>query len=123
MDLRLLRYMLAVPAMPWCRVKYLQRQAMRGILPEPVRRRRKTILRGDPVWDTLKGSKLPDLGVCPANPSVCILQAGSGISRPGPNIFSPRLRSPRLGLLVPKQTGKLRLSRSEEMNPWKRPEE
>jgi asparagine synthase (glutamine-hydrolysing) len=61
MDLPLVRYMLAVPAMPWCRVKYLQRQAMRGILPEPVRRRLKTILRGDPVWDRLRGSKLPDL--------------------------------------------------------------
>jgi len=60
-DLRLLRYMLAVPAMPWCRVKYLQREVMRGILPEPVRRRRKTILRGDPVWEMLRGSKLPDL--------------------------------------------------------------
>ena len=60
-DLRLLRYMLAVPAMPWCRVKYLQREAMRGILPEPVRRHRKTMLRGDPVWDMLRGSKLPAL--------------------------------------------------------------
>jgi len=64
-DLRLLRYMLSVPAMPWCRVKYLQRQAMRGILPEPVRRRLKTILRGDPVWDMLRGSKLPDLACAP----------------------------------------------------------
>jgi asparagine synthase (glutamine-hydrolysing) len=61
-DLRLLRYMLAVPAMPWCRVKYLQRQAMRGVLPELVRRRPKTILRADPGWDMLRGSRLPDLG-------------------------------------------------------------
>ncbi len=60
-DLRLLRYMLAVPAMPWCRIKHLQRQAMRGILPEPVRRRPKSTPRGDSEWDVLRGSMLPDL--------------------------------------------------------------
>lgn len=62
-DLRLLRYMLAVPAMPWCRDKYLQRQAMRDILPDPVRYRPKTILKSDPVWDILKASKLPYPGL------------------------------------------------------------
>jgi asparagine synthase (glutamine-hydrolysing) len=39
MDLRVLRYLLAVPAVPWCRDKYLLRTAMRGLLPEPVLRR------------------------------------------------------------------------------------
>ncbi len=70
-DLRLLRYMLAVPAMPWCRVKYLQRQAARGLLPEPVRHRLKTFLRGEPTWDALKGSKLPALA-CPAKTQVYV---------------------------------------------------
>jgi asparagine synthase (glutamine-hydrolysing) len=71
-DLRLLRYMLAVPAMPWCRVKYLQREAMRGILPELVRCRRKKTLQGDPAWDRLKGSKLPDLA--------CVAQSQTYVS-------------------------------------------
>ncbi len=35
-DLRVLRYMLAVPAVPWCDQKYLLRRAMRGVLPPPV---------------------------------------------------------------------------------------
>ena len=34
-DLRLLRYMLAVPAIPWSREKYLFRRAMNGVLPAP----------------------------------------------------------------------------------------
>jgi asparagine synthase (glutamine-hydrolysing) len=42
MDLRILRYFLAVPAIPWCRDKYLLRRAMKGRLPEPVLRRPKT---------------------------------------------------------------------------------
>jgi asparagine synthase (glutamine-hydrolysing) len=50
-DLRLLRYMLAVPAIPWARDKYLLRRAMRGILPDPVLRRPKSPLSGDPRWE------------------------------------------------------------------------
>jgi asparagine synthase (glutamine-hydrolysing) len=40
-DLRLLRYMLAVPPVPWCRVKYLLRRSMVGLLPDQVLRRPK----------------------------------------------------------------------------------
>ncbi len=43
-DLRLLRYMLSVPALPWCRRKYLLRRAMRNILPDEVVRRDKAPL-------------------------------------------------------------------------------
>lgn len=42
LDLELLRFLLAVPALPWCRSKYLLRRAMRGALPLEVLRRRKT---------------------------------------------------------------------------------
>jgi asparagine synthase (glutamine-hydrolysing) len=51
LDLRLLRYMLAVPVVPWCREKYLVRRAMRGILPDQVLRRSKSPLSGDPRWE------------------------------------------------------------------------
>jgi asparagine synthase (glutamine-hydrolysing) len=50
-DLRLLRYMLAVPAVPWCDQKYLLRRAMRGVLPVPVLRRPKSPLVGAPQWE------------------------------------------------------------------------
>ena len=101
-DLRLLRYMLAVPAIPWCRVKYLECQAMRGILPKPVRRRLKTTLRDDLVWDTLKGSKLPESGMRGENPSVRIASPDSGIGRPGPNIVLQGSSASRIGFLVAK---------------------
>ena len=40
-DLRMLRFLLAVPALPWCRSKHLLRRAMRGVLPRAVLRRGK----------------------------------------------------------------------------------
>jgi asparagine synthase (glutamine-hydrolysing) len=58
-DLRLLRYMLAVPVVPWCREKYLIRRAMRGILPDQVLRRSKSPLSGDPQWEAVRN-------LCPA---------------------------------------------------------
>jgi asparagine synthase (glutamine-hydrolysing) len=47
-DIRLLRYLLAVPALPWCRVKYLIRRAMRRSLPKAVLRRPKAPLDPNP---------------------------------------------------------------------------
>ena len=41
MDLRLLRFLLIVPPIPWCRGKYLLRRSMQGKLPEAVLRRPK----------------------------------------------------------------------------------
>jgi asparagine synthase (glutamine-hydrolysing) len=41
LDLRMLRFLLAVPPLPWCKQKYLLRRAMRGVLPESVLRRAK----------------------------------------------------------------------------------
>jgi asparagine synthase (glutamine-hydrolysing) len=51
-DVRLVRYLLRVPAMPWTTEKTLLRVAMRGILPEPILRRRKAPLAGNP-WAAL----------------------------------------------------------------------
>jgi len=49
LDQRLLRFLLRLPPVPWCMDKLLVREAMRGLLPEAVRLRRKTPLRGDPL--------------------------------------------------------------------------
>jgi asparagine synthase (glutamine-hydrolysing) len=48
-DQRLLRFLLRVPPVPWCMNKELLREAMRDLLPEEVRVRKKTPLRGDPL--------------------------------------------------------------------------
>ena len=65
-DLRLLRYMLSVPAIPWCRAKHLERRAMSGVLPDPVLRRPKSPLTSDPAWQHARHSGFPPLRPAPA---------------------------------------------------------
>ncbi len=48
-DLRLVNFLLALPALPWCSDKELLREAARGILPDAVRLRRKSPLIADPL--------------------------------------------------------------------------
>jgi asparagine synthase (glutamine-hydrolysing) len=48
LDLRLLRFLLAVPAMPWCRNKLLMRLWGKGRLPAATLGRRKTTLHAYP---------------------------------------------------------------------------
>ena len=48
-DLRLVNFLLALPTVPWCCDKELLRLAARGVLPDPVRLRRKSPLLADPV--------------------------------------------------------------------------
>jgi asparagine synthase (glutamine-hydrolysing) len=65
LDLRLLRYMLAVPAIPWCRSKYLIRQAMHGILPAAILRRPKSPLARDPWVECVEDQGLARLVPAP----------------------------------------------------------
>jgi asparagine synthase (glutamine-hydrolysing) len=53
-DLRLLGFLLALPALPWCSDKELLRQAARGVLPDAVRLRRKSPLIADPLTALLQ---------------------------------------------------------------------
>ena len=48
-DLRLLEFLMALPALPWCSDKELLREAARGILPDAVRLRRKSPLLAEPL--------------------------------------------------------------------------
>jgi asparagine synthase (glutamine-hydrolysing) len=47
-DIRVVRFLLTVPGIPWCRDKYLIRTALRGRIPEPVLMRPKAPLPGLP---------------------------------------------------------------------------
>jgi asparagine synthase (glutamine-hydrolysing) len=58
MDLRVLRYLLAVPALPWCRAKYLLRRSMRGILPKSILRRPKSGLPCATIMERVRGAGL-----------------------------------------------------------------
>jgi asparagine synthase (glutamine-hydrolysing) len=53
-DLRLVDFLLSLPALPWCSDKELLREAGRGILPDEVRLRRKTTLPMDPALALLQ---------------------------------------------------------------------
>jgi asparagine synthase (glutamine-hydrolysing) len=53
-DVRLARYLLAVPVVPWCTDKTLLRESLRGTVPEEVRQRRKTPLAIDPLRPSLR---------------------------------------------------------------------
>jgi asparagine synthase (glutamine-hydrolysing) len=48
-DLRVLAFLLSLPALPWCSDKELLRQAGRGVLPDAVRLRKKSPLIRDPI--------------------------------------------------------------------------
>jgi len=65
-DLRLVRFLLAVPAVPWCREKYLIRTALKGILPEAVRLRPKAPLAGFPYLERPRRALVPMLPVLSA---------------------------------------------------------
>jgi asparagine synthase (glutamine-hydrolysing) len=52
-DVRLLTFVLAIPAIPWCDQKELLRCALSGLVPDTIRLRPKTPLQGDPVRASL----------------------------------------------------------------------
>jgi asparagine synthase (glutamine-hydrolysing) len=61
LDLRLLQYMLALPAMPWCRNKLIIRRSMRAALPDAVLRRQKASMPGSPDFNRVLACGLPRL--------------------------------------------------------------
>jgi asparagine synthase (glutamine-hydrolysing) len=61
LDLRLLEYMLALPAMPWCRDKLIIRRSMRTALPRDVLRRKKATIPVSPDFKRVLASGLPRL--------------------------------------------------------------
>lgn len=66
LDVRLMRFLLAVPAVPWCREKYLIRTSLRGVLPEAVRLRPKSPMPGLPHVLRARESSKPILPSVPA---------------------------------------------------------
>jgi asparagine synthase (glutamine-hydrolysing) len=58
-DLRLVRYVLSLPALPWCSDKELLRRSMGGMLPDEVRLRRKRPIVTDLLMAFYRSSKKP----------------------------------------------------------------
>lgn len=63
LDLRVLRFLLSVPVIPWARRKLLERRATRDILPLEILKRPKTALRSDPWLAALRNHPFPPLSV------------------------------------------------------------
>jgi len=66
LDIRLLRYMLALPAMPWCRNKLIIRRAMHGQLPRAVLSRKKTPVPNTADFKRMSAHGLPRPSLSPA---------------------------------------------------------
>ena len=65
LDLRMLRFLLAVPPLPWCKEKYLERRAMRGVLPKSVLDRAKETVSWATMMARVLGSSGPALDPVP----------------------------------------------------------
>jgi asparagine synthase (glutamine-hydrolysing) len=65
LDVRLLRFFLAIPTIPWCRSKYVIRRAMKAMLPEQVLRRPKEGLATDVIMERLELSRPADFTAAP----------------------------------------------------------
>jgi asparagine synthase (glutamine-hydrolysing) len=64
-DLRMLRFLLSIPPLPWCKQKYLMRRAMRGVLPESVLARAKETVPWATTVARVSGSSGPPLDPVP----------------------------------------------------------
>jgi len=63
LDLRVLNFLLSLPPVPWARRKAIMRHAMRGRLPDEVLVRIKSPFPGQPRFEAMRGTLLPEL-VC-----------------------------------------------------------
>lgn len=67
-DLRVVRFLLRLPPLPWCADKELVRRAMRGLLPKMVLERPKTPLAADPLVQLVRRKQWNPLPLPPLSP-------------------------------------------------------
>ena len=70
LDLRLVEYLLAIPATPWCVHKHILRRAMKDKLPPAVLNRPKTGLTGDPALQLARRASVRWLDSFEVSPQV-----------------------------------------------------
>jgi len=69
-DVRLVEYLLSIPAVPWCQHKHILRLAMKDQLPAAVLNRRKTPLAGDPALQITRSTSVRWLDSFEVNPQL-----------------------------------------------------
>lgn len=62
-DLRMLKFLLSVPVIPWCHSKLLMRESLQGLLPEALLTRKKTPLSGDPWVAVMTQHPFPSIPI------------------------------------------------------------
>jgi len=60
MDVRMIRFLLTVPPIPWARRKFLIRHSFRNVLPDSLLKRNKTPIREDPLLARARIEALPE---------------------------------------------------------------
>ena len=66
-DLRLVEYLLGIPAVPWCVNKHILRVAMKNLLPQTVLNRPKTPLAGNPALQLVRRGSVRCLDIFEVN--------------------------------------------------------
>jgi asparagine synthase (glutamine-hydrolysing) len=66
-DLRLVKYLLGLPAVPWCVNKHILRVAMKNLLPQTILNRPKTPLAGDPALQLVRRGSVRCLDIFEVN--------------------------------------------------------
>lgn len=69
-DVRLVEYLLSIPAVPWCVNKHILRVAMKDLLPDVVLNRPKTPLAGDPALQLTRNGSVRWLDSFEVNPQL-----------------------------------------------------
>ena len=92
-DLRLLRYFLSIPALPWCRSKYLIRRAMRKALPDSVLRRPKTGVPMAPMMERLVKVAIKPMVPTPGLTRYVMPEKITHAADPEPFAFAVELRA------------------------------
>lgn len=95
-DIRFLRFLLAVPAIPWCCNKYLLRRALRDALPQQTVRRPKTPMSRDPHYERARRFGVPKFPVTSA--LLCYVNPESIAQEVGKNITDFRVAMRPIGL-------------------------
>lgn len=101
-DLRLVRYVLTLPALPWCTDKELLRRSMHGLLPDEIRLARKRPIMSNVLMTYYRKSPKPWLqGFEPVeelNQYVDLHRAIEQVSHPAPKELAVHLRPVCLNL-------------------------
>lgn len=69
-DLRMVRFLLRLPPLPWCANKELMRRAMKGMLPKTVLERPKTPLAADPLIEIVRQKRWQPLPLPALSPDL-----------------------------------------------------